>query len=103
METTTRQATPARLRDGSWGARVAGTVCVGDTVTITTRAGKTWQARVERVVWTGEGVTLCATASASATVSRRRRRGARYCEGWGADNPHSPRPPYTCDECGYDD
>jgi hypothetical protein len=28
-----------------------------------------------------------------------RKRGARYCEGWGADNPHAPRPPYTCMDC----
>ena len=60
---TPRPATPAKLRDGSWGARVRGPVQAGDTVTITTSAGKTWQARVERVVWTGEGVTLCATSS----------------------------------------
>lgn len=29
----------------------------------------------------------------------RRSRGARYCEGWGADNPHAPCPPYTCTQC----
>lgn len=32
----------------------------------------------------------------------RRTRGARYCEGWGADNPHAPRPPYTCTWCADD-
>lgn len=38
----------------------------------------------------------------STTAAPRRsyaRRGARYCEGWGADNPHAPRPPYTCHDC----
>lgn len=57
-------ATPAKLRDGSWGARTAGSVRAGDTVQITTRAGKTWAATVTRVVWAGDGVTLCATGSA---------------------------------------
>ena len=56
-------ATPAKLRTGEWGARVVGDVAVGDTVTITTRAGKSWSARVTRVVWSGEGVTLVETAS----------------------------------------
>lgn len=59
-----QHATPAKLRDGSWGARTNGTVRAGDIVQITTRAGKTWAATVTRVVWSGDGVTLCATASA---------------------------------------
>lgn len=56
-------ATPAKLRDGSWGARIQGAVSVGDVVKITTKAGKSWEARVSSVVWSGEGVTLVATAS----------------------------------------
>lgn len=60
---TTTIASPAKLRDGTWGARVTSSVSVGDTVTITTRAGKSWDARVVRVVWSGSGVTLCATES----------------------------------------
>lgn len=35
--------------------------------------------------------------------STRRARGARFCEGWGADNPHAPLPPYTCTQCGHDE
>jgi len=63
MNAHTTSATPAKLRSGAWGARVQGTVAEGDVVTITTRAGKSWQARVTRVVWTGEGVAICATES----------------------------------------
>jgi len=63
MSNAAKTATPAKLRDGSWGARVAGTVAQGDVVTITTTAGKSWQARVTRVVWSGDGVAICATAS----------------------------------------
>lgn len=41
-----------------------------------------------------------AVVSASRPAYRARRpRTARYCEGWGADNPHAPRPNYTCTEC----
>jgi len=60
---TTMQASPAKLRDGSWGARVAGTVTTGTILTITTAAGKSWQATVERVIWTDGQVSIVATAS----------------------------------------
>lgn len=56
-------ATPAKLNDGSWGARVAASVNVGDALTVTTKAGKSWSATVSRIVWSGDGITLCATAS----------------------------------------
>jgi hypothetical protein len=59
----TKTAAPAKLRDGSWGARVQGDAAVGDVVTITTRAGKTWDARVKKVLWSGDGIALCATTS----------------------------------------
>jgi hypothetical protein len=55
-------ATPAKLRNGSWGARVHGAVREGDTIEIRTKAGKSWQARVRRVVWSGQGVSLVSTA-----------------------------------------
>ena len=56
-------ATPAKLRDGSWGARVQGTVTAGQTVTIQTKAGKTWDAAVSGVVWSDGKVSLCTTRS----------------------------------------
>jgi hypothetical protein len=60
-----RDATPARLRDGSWGAWVAGTVTAGQSVTITTKSGKSWVATVTRVIWRGDGITLVATGGLS--------------------------------------
>jgi hypothetical protein len=76
MTTTTAiTASPAKLKNGSWGARVRGDVTEGDTITITTRGGKSWDARVTKVVWSGEGVAVCATESldrAPARTSRSR-------------------------------
>ena len=66
-------ARPAKLKDGTWGARVVGDAHVGDVVTITTATGKSWDARITRVLWTGEGVTLCATASLDRAPGPRRR------------------------------
>lgn len=60
----TIQATPIKLKNGNWGAKAKSErVQVGDTVTITTASGKSWDARVESVVWTGNGVAICATQS----------------------------------------
>ena len=60
----TLTATPTKLRSGNWGARLkTSKVRAGDTVTITTRAGKTWQAKVTKVVWSGNGAAIVATES----------------------------------------
>lgn len=75
------KATPAKLRNGSWGARVEAAVEAGDTIQITTRSGKTWKARVMRVLWSDGKVSLCVTESAE-------RRPA-------AKSQHEP-----CAECG---
>lgn len=56
-------ATPTKLRNGEWGARVQGAVREGDEIQVTTKAGKTWTARVANVVWTGDGVAIVATES----------------------------------------
>lgn len=63
-------ATPAKLHNGNWGAKVQGKVVKGDIVTITTRSGKSWDAIVQRVVWSGEGVCICATESMDRTHVR---------------------------------
>jgi len=62
----TLEATPAKLRDGSWGARVKGAAKSGDVLKVTTRAGKSWTATVDRVLWKGRGVTLVSTRRAAA-------------------------------------
>ena len=75
-------ASPAKLRDGSWGARVTSTsVNVGDEVKIATKSGKSWTAIVSRVIWSGDGITLVATQSTDRAPSRgyARRSGEGYC------------------------
>lgn len=45
---------PAKLKEGGWGAHVnSDKVQAGDEVSLTTKAGKQWDAVVEKVVWTG--------------------------------------------------
>lgn len=103
-------ATPAKLRDGSWGARVRGAASQGDTVRITTSTGKSWDARVTTVVWSGEGVTLCATASldrapAASTTYRRASGGGccRECRGPLVSAPHHRAMGGLCGQCAFDE
>lgn len=84
-------ATPAKLRSGAWGARVPSTsVRSGDQVQITSKAGKSWPAKVVRVVWSGDGVSLCETASLDRAPSTPRGSGQRRRRGG----------TYECEECG---
>jgi len=65
MPTATQTpASPTKLRTGAWGAKVqSADIKAGDMVTITTRAGKSWDAKVTKVVWAGNGVSICTTES----------------------------------------
>ena len=53
-------ATYSKLKSGEWGIRVQGTVKAVDVVTVTTKSGEVKTETVAKVVWTGQGVTLCA-------------------------------------------
>lgn len=59
------EGTPAKLRSGAWGVRIENSeeydILEGDTVRITTRAGKTWETTIGKVVWSNEEVTLATT------------------------------------------
>ncbi len=70
MTTQAHTASPTKLQNGSWGATVPSlSVEVGDIVTITTRGGKSWDARISKIVWSGKSrysdgsVTIVATES----------------------------------------
>jgi len=45
---------PAKLHGGAWGAHLTSAdVKPGDSAVLTTKAGKTWDVVVDRVMWTG--------------------------------------------------
>lgn len=56
-------ASPTKLRNGAWGATTKGAAQVGDVVRITTQSGKSWEAIVTSVVWSGDGKCIVATQS----------------------------------------
>lgn len=55
MASIQAKATPIKLRNGEWGARVTHlpghAPNPGDTITVRTNAGKSWQSVVRRIVW----------------------------------------------------
>lgn len=56
----------AKLKDGSWGARVVGSKpAVGDTVSIVRKDGGAVAKRIDRVIWSGGGAHLCAISDAA--------------------------------------
>lgn len=106
---TNMNATPCVLKRGGWGVRVSGSPKVGDAVTVTTRAGKSWTAVISRVVEHADGVSICATRTGMPehtvrrTVTSTRRPGRRgTAESVAAGKP-APSIPYNglcCPTCG---
>jgi hypothetical protein len=80
-------ATYTKLRDGSWGIRATEAVTAGQSVTVTKKSGESKTELVRNVLWSGNGVWLCAIETARPayqTRGRRRSSGGRY----------------ECEECG---
>ncbi len=96
---------PTKLRDGNWGATVEGTPVTGDTVTITARSGKSWTARITRVVWKNGKIAICATESmdrpaTSAAPNRRRKSINNECDYCADGISFGMRPGSICSHCG---
>ncbi len=103
-------ASPTKLRSGSWGATVEGSVSVGDVVTITTRAGKSWDAKVSHIVWMGSGKSIVATQSLDDSGSHARRVPNRksstrcyICHGPLDDCSYERAQAGMCGSCAYDE
>ncbi len=97
-------ASPKKLRSGAWGALVqSADVSVGDEIKITTRAGKSWDARVDQVIWAGDDTAICATSSLDRptqnTESYRPRYGVDYCGGRCPVRGHKCTANNPCHDC----
>jgi hypothetical protein len=84
-QTKTQTATYTKLRDGSWGVRVPGSVTPGQSVVVTKKSGETKQETILRVLasFQPENVSLCSiqpSSSNSSSNSHRRRSGRYECE-----------------------
>jgi hypothetical protein len=66
--------TYTKLKDGSWRLHTTATVREGDSVTVTKKDGGTKRETVARVLWGGNGVSLCSLAFPRRGRSERERR-----------------------------
>lgn len=53
-------ATFTKLQSGDWGITVNGKAAVGQTVTVQKKSGETKTVTVSKVVWSGNGKSICA-------------------------------------------
>jgi len=59
-------ATYTKLKNGEWGIRCEGAARKGDLITVTKKSGETKNETVTQVLWSGNGITLCAISQRSA-------------------------------------
>lgn len=85
------QATFTKLRSGDWGIRVEGSPpAQGASISVAKRDGSRDVVVVDRVLWSGDGIALCAI--------QRRGRAARRPRSWRPCGYPGCSPSY-CDEC----
>lgn len=63
--------TYTKLRDGSWGIRSTDKVRTGDAVTVRKQSGETKTETVDKILWTGDGVTLASIVRSNQPVISR--------------------------------
>ena len=102
--------TYTKLKDGNWGIRHEDTnLSSGDSVVVTKKSGETKSETVDRVIWTGDGITLATIRGQSNGAQRSSSRRSpnkyeHYCR-----NGYDPHQGPCCtgrhqggDDCGAD-
>lgn len=104
MTTTT---TYTKLKSGDWGLRVQGSAAAGQSVSVTTRAGATKTETIERVLWTGNGISLCAIRQRRSAYGGRGYSSAsdrcRECRGPLVNASHHRAMGGLCGACAFDE
>jgi hypothetical protein len=95
------KATYAKLNSGDWGVRVEARLntkpAAGDTVLVRKASGETKTEAIDRVVWSGSGVHLCAIRRPEA----KEKSGAELMAEWESRAARSPASGgEKCAECG---
>lgn len=96
-------ATYTKLRDGTWGLKVIDTVTVGQTVTVTTKAGAQKSETIGAVLWTGPNYTVCTIVPKprTGTKSRLSNGRCRECRGPIVDSLHHQAMSGLCGACAF--
>jgi hypothetical protein len=92
------KATYTKLKSGDWGVRIEGAVKPGAIVTVTKKSGETKSETISKVLWMGNGISLCAIG-ASGNGSSHGNGGARKCADCGGPVTGTYR---YCRDCSYE-
>ena len=98
--------TYTKLKSGEWGVRVVGDAKRGQTVTVTTKAGKTKTERIDAVLWHGNGISLCSISRQTGRSRGARGNGRTTCKECGRpiqDAPHRRAMGGLCGDCAFDE
>ena len=72
------EGTWTKLRSGEWGARVETTsLTMGAKLTMRRKDGATSVVTIDKIVWQGQGVSVCAVSKSAAP--KKERTGCSYC------------------------
>lgn len=75
------EATYTKLRSGEWGLRIKGEAKTGLKVKVTKRSGEVKTETVDRVIWSGNGITLAAIFDGGRPYGGSRSRSSRRSRG----------------------
>lgn len=73
--------TYTKLKSGDWGIRADEPIAAGSTVTVTKRDGGTKTETIDRIIWTGDGVTLASIKQKGSTGTAAPRTASRSSRG----------------------
>lgn len=63
-------ATFTKLKNGDWGVKVNGSASPGQQVTVDKKSGGTKTVKIAKVLWSGNGVSICAIEQRQTAGSR---------------------------------
>lgn len=97
-------ASYTKLRSGDWGIRVEGNIQNGNSILVTKKSGETKPETVDKVIWRGDGITLCTisrghTGTGGSRNGGKVRTSKKVCWETGANCYSHDGSPY-CEECG---
>lgn len=68
-----------KLRNGDWGVKVEGTAQAGQTVSVRKKSGEQQSVTVDKVIWSGNGITLCSVKQRERSEGRSDRHVCAEC------------------------
>lgn len=101
-------ASYTKLRDGSWGIRVQGSAKAGQVVVVRKKDNTSKDETIERVLWTGDGISLCSIGRSQQTRASNSRGGQQGSlrgrrTGCACGSIEGEYHPWYCESCRFEE